>query len=485
VSVTSTAAKHARGLVWRVISRRPLPRLGDPGESWWAMARRRWRGRPPIVIDLIVGGAAFLILGAGRFLSVANLIVNAIFICYFFRHAAFAVAAARWTRTDLDLEAIDLGYAPPLSVLVACHNEETVVSPLIKALSKLNYDRRTLQMIVIDDGSGDDTGKLLDEGVVGHDDIEVLHRPAGLGGGKSGALNYALDQLTGEVVVVFDADHKPRADCLQRLARHFRDPQTAAVMGRCWIGNASETWLAGAVYVDYLSGYLVNQYGRQALFELPAYGGANCAVRASVLEALGGWNEGTVTEDTDLTLRCLLKGYRVRFDPTATDAEEGTTNVRRFIKQRYRWARGHQGVFRDYWKQLLRCRYLTPAEKVESIMFLLVYHVPVAIAASAVLAVVRLCGVGASFTVIDVLPLAGLLFVGPMSELAVGLMVDRAPRRWVFSMLLVYPLFILFTVVCTRSWLDGALGRRYTWVKTVRSGFQAPEDADAPADGAS
>jgi len=92
------------------------------------MARRRWRGRPPIVIDLIVGGAAFLILGVGRFLSVANLVVNAIFICYFFRHAAFAIAAARWTRTDLDLEAIDLGYAPRLSVLVACHNEEAVVT---------------------------------------------------------------------------------------------------------------------------------------------------------------------------------------------------------------------------------------------------------------------------------------------------------------------------------------------------------------------
>ena len=60
---------------------------------------------------------------------------------------------------------------------------------------------------------------------------------------------------------------------------------------------------ATTVFVDFLSGYLVNEFGRQALFELPAYGGANCAVRMSTLHALGGWNPETVTEDTDLTLR--------------------------------------------------------------------------------------------------------------------------------------------------------------------------------------
>jgi 1,2-diacylglycerol 3-beta-glucosyltransferase len=446
------------------------------GTSLLDAAARRWRHRPPIVVDLIVVIVAILVLGVPRFITVANLVVNAVFCAYFVRHASFAAAAARWSYTDLQVPPIDLSWSPPLSVLVACHNEEVVCVPLVTYLAKLQYDPEALQIVIVDDGSSDNTGPLLDKAVADYPNIEVVHRPPGLGGGKSGALNYVLDKLTGEIVVIFDADHKPSFDVLSRLVRHFRDPLVACVMGRCWISNASETWLAGAIYVDYLSGYLVNEYGRQALFELPAYGGANCAVRYSVLMALGGWNEQTVTEDTDLTLRCVLAGYRVRFDPTAVDAEEGTTKIQRFIKQRYRWARGHQQVFRDYWRPMLRCRYLTFPEKVESIMFLLVYHVPVAISASAVLAVLRLAGVGGKYTVVDVLPLAGLLFVGPMSELAVGMMVDRAPRKWVFSMLFVYPLFVLFTVVCTRSWLDGALGRKYTWVKTVRSGFQAPEE---------
>ena len=82
-------------------------------------------------------------------------------------------------------------------------------------------------------------------------------------------------------------------------------PAVGAVMGRCVIRNGKESTMAATVFVDYLSGYLVNEYGRQALFELPAYGGANCAVRMSTLRALGGWNPETVTEDTDLTLRIL------------------------------------------------------------------------------------------------------------------------------------------------------------------------------------
>ena len=114
------------------------------------------------------------------------------------------------------------------------------------------------------------------------------------------------------------------------------------------VRNSVQSTLARSIAIDYFSGYLVNEYGRQALFELPAYGGANCAVRASTLRQLGGWNPDSVTEDTDLTLRVVLLGGRVRYDITAVDTEEGATTLARFIRQRYRWARGHQQVWRDY-----------------------------------------------------------------------------------------------------------------------------------------
>ena len=150
------------------------------------------------------------------------------------------------------------------------------------------------------------------------------------------------------------------------------------MQGRCIVRNSNESKLAQTIAVDYYCGYLVNEYGRQSLYDLPAYGGANSAVRASTLRAFGGWNEETVTEDTDLTLRLVLAGLRVRYDVTAIDTEESVSNFRRFWRQRYRWARGHQLAWREYRRWVWHAPGLSFGQRIETTMFLLVYHVPVA-----------------------------------------------------------------------------------------------------------
>ena len=250
------------------------------------------------------------------------------------------------------------------------------------------------------------------------------------------------------------------------------------MQGRCIVRNSVESKLARSIAIDYFSGYLVNEYGRQALFELPAYGGANCAVRASTLRRLGGWNTESVTEDTDLTLRVVMLGDRVRYDITAVDTEEGATTLRRFMSQRYRWARGHQQVWRDYRGYVLRTRHLSVLEKIETMMFLLVYHVPVLCTMTLLMTVLRIAGIGPTLTIFELLPLAALLFAGPFCELAVGLMVGRAPRRSAWSIAWMTPIFFVFMLVCTKAWVDGLLGRQYAWVKTARSSWSALEGAE-------
>src|SRR5690606_8341974 len=256
---------------------------------------------------------------------------------------------------------------------------------------------------------------------------------------------------------------------LRRLVRHFRDPQVGAVMGRCVVRNAQESPLGSTIFGDYLSGYLVNEYGRQALYELPAYGGANCAVRADVLRALGGWNPDSVTEDTDLTLRVLLAGKRVRYDPAAVDFEEAVLSARRFWRQRYRWARGHQKCLRDYWWPVLRSPHLRLAEKLETLMFLWVFHVPVLCGIGLLLTALRAVGIGGIPTV-DILPLSTLLFAGPFAELSVGLLLGRVERRAAWQLVGFIPAFGLAILTSTAAYLDGMWGRRYRWVKTKRSG---------------
>jgi len=432
---------------------------------------------------LFIGGIAALVIGVfGTRAAVyaGVVVIDSVFLVFFLRHVAFAAAAARWAPVDLyETPEIAVAYQPNVTVLVACHNEESVVASLVHGLNALHYPRSRLEVILVDDGSADSTGALLDRYTAGLRHIRVIHRHAGAGGGKSGALNTALEEARGEIIVIFDADHIPRRNVIGRLVRHFHDPRVAAVQGRCIIRNSVQSTLARSIAIDYFSGYLVNEYGRQALFGMPAYGGANCAIRASTLRRLGGWNPHSVTEDTDITMRLVLAGERVRYDITAVDTEEGATTLRRFIKQRYRWARGHQQVWRDYRNSVWDSKFLSFAEKIETTLFLLVYHVPVFCAITLFLTALRLVGIGPHVSVFEMLPLASLLFAGPFCELAVGLLVGRAPRRAAWSVAWMTPLFIVFMLVCTKAWIDGVLGHQYTWVKTKRSQWNALEGREA------
>ena len=348
----------------------------------------------PWTLLFMLGGAALLVaaVGVDSAILAASVVVNLSFLAFFLRHVAFAAAAVRWAGRDLYDEAeVDLDYRPNVSILVACHNEALVAESLVRGLLALHYPRSRLEIILVDDASTDGTGDLLERltaGAAAH--RRCCSRAPGAGGGKSGALNDAAAIARGEVIVIFDADHIPRRNVVERLVRHFQDPRVGAVQGRCVVRNSVQSRLARSIAIDYFSGYLVNEYGRQALFELPAYGGANCAVRASTLRRLGGWNTESVTEDTDLTLRVLMLGERVRYDITAVDTEEGATTLGRFVKQRYRWARGHQQVWRDYRRSVLRTPHLTPLERLETVMFLLVYHVPVLCTMTLLLTVLRI-----------------------------------------------------------------------------------------------
>jgi len=418
------------------------------------------------VVALALG---IYLFGVGHTAAALAWFLMAVFFVFFLRHLSFAISAARWVHNDLYAADVDLlDFTPSVAVLVACKDEELVVDKLLQSLLRLDYPETLLRFVVVDDGSTDATGAKLDRWTEVDSRLTIVHRSPGSAGGKSGALNAALELVDSDLICIFDADHEPAKDVVRRLTRHFLDQDVDCVMGRCIIRNGGESQLAGVVFVDFLSGYLVNEYGRQALFELPAYGGANCAVRRSTLIELGGWNVETVTEDTDLTIRVILSGGRVRYDPTAVDYEEAVLVARRFWRQRYRWARGHQKCTRDYLGQVARAKHLSLAERLEFVMFLFVYHVPVLSGLGVVLTVARLFGIG-EIPLVTLLPLTLLLFLGPLAELTAGLSLGRVERRAAWHLLGFLPSFAMSIVTTTWAYFDGMLGRPYSWVKTPRS----------------
>ena len=421
---------------------------------------------------LIGVGAALLVvawLGLPRTVTVVAVLITVLYLVFFVRHLLFAVSALETVRTDLAAPVIEPSSWPPVSVLVSCHNEEAVVSRLTEALGQLEYPAGLLQVIIVDDGSTDRTGELLDAWAATGAG-QCVRRPAGSPGGKSGALNAALDHVTGDIVVVFDADHRPHADVIRRLVRHFADPAVAAAQGRCVISNRGDSPLAHLVGIDYTAGYLVNEYGRQAMFGLPAYGGANCAVRTAALRQLGGWYPLTVTEDTDLTLRLVLSGYRVRYDVTAVDEEEGVATLGAYWRQRYRWSRGHQQVWRDFNRKTWASPYLSLVQKIETTMFLFAFHLPVVSAFSLVIFGLWFGGVQPPLDPLSLYVFSMLMLVGPMLELASGLLLSDAPGSEARSLILFLPLYFVSIALGTKAWIDGVCGRDYQWVKTARAG---------------
>ncbi|MFJ5228803.1 glycosyltransferase [Kitasatospora sp. NPDC088391] len=399
----------------------------------------------------------------------------AVFGLYLLRHLVLLTSAlhpkAEFPRPKREL--------PTVTVLVPCHNEARVVDGLTRALAALDYPADRLDVVFVDDRSADATGDLLERAAADRPRWRVLRRAPDAVGGKSAALNEVLESVRGEITVVYDADHQPRPDSLRALVRVFDDPAVAAAQGRCVVRNPGDSLIARLVAVDYLCGYLVNMAGRRAAFGLPAYGGANCAVRTSVLRELGGWNTDSVTEDTDLTVRVWLSGRKVGYAEDAVDTELAVTTLRGYWRQRYRWARGHQQVCADYRGALLRSRHFGPLGKVEATLFLYLYHVPVLCAVALLLAALEASWPGLALTV-PLWPVAPLMLAGPVLEIGGGLIRAGTRRREVLLLLLFPALFVVSMLLCTRALIDRLAGSGYSWVKTERTATR-PNAAAAAA----
>ncbi|WP_448380439.1 glycosyltransferase [Gloeomargarita sp.] len=239
------------------------------------------------------------------------------------------------------------GPLPLVSLLVAAKNEEAVIRRLVRSLCQLDYP--CYEVWVIDDGSTDATGQILDELTAEYPQLRVWHRPPGAGGGKSGALNEGLRLSQGEIIGVFDADAQVSPDLLRWIVPLFAQAQVGAVQVRKAIAPGPRNWwLAGQRVEMILDAFLQQQRRRRGgIAELRGNGQF---VRRTALYRVGGWNEATLTDDLDLTFRLHLDAWDIEFLFTPSVLEEGVTSFRALWHQRNRWAEGGYQRYLDYWR---------------------------------------------------------------------------------------------------------------------------------------
>src|SRR5690625_2283768 len=239
---------------------------------------------------------------------------------------------------------------PQVSILIPAHNEEVVIEETIKAMLRLQYPKNKLEVIIINDNSNDDTGAIIDSYAKKHSCIKAIHtKPPHAGKGKSGALNQGLKTATGEIIVVYDADNTPEPDAIYYLAFGLKnDPKAGAMVGKFRVVNANHNLLTRLINIETITFQWLAQAGRWFWFKMTTIPGTNFAIRRSILEKLGGWDEKALSEDTELSIRVYNMGYYIRFFPEAITWEQEPETLKVWWRQRTRWARGNLYVIFKY-----------------------------------------------------------------------------------------------------------------------------------------
>lgn len=237
------------------------------------------------------------------------------------------------------------GVFPFVSIMVPAHNEGKVIRQTVEALLALDYPHDRYEIIIINDNSSDGSAELLagvQERYPGRNLIVINTDFITGGKGKSNALNLGFAQSRGELIAIYDADNTPEKMALRYLvAEIVNDDSLGAVIGKFRTRNRDVNLLTRFINVETLSFQWMAQAGRWKLFKLCTIPGTNFIMRRHIVESIGGWDVKAIAEDTEISFRIYLMGYRIKFQPKAVTWEQEPQSVRVWFKQRTRWAKGN------------------------------------------------------------------------------------------------------------------------------------------------
>jgi 1,2-diacylglycerol 3-beta-glucosyltransferase len=275
-----------------------------------------------------------------------------------------------------------------VTVVVPAANEAAVVADVVADLAGQDYadqSGRRFDVLVVDDGSIDDTSA--GAAVAGSSSaaIRVLRREPEAGPRTKGAvLAWAQPEVRGEVVAVVDADSRVAPSFLSDAMRAWgRDPRAAALQVQRRAVNRSTGWLSAAQDEEQLMD-MASQCGRWATDGTAELRGNGMFVRRAALDAAGGWSPTALTEDLDLATRLTSRGERVTLAAEVTVDELAVESFAVLWRQRMRWAEGSMRRLIALGPGLVANRALPFGRRLDFVLFVGEFLIPPLFATSVV-----------------------------------------------------------------------------------------------------
>jgi cellulose synthase/poly-beta-1,6-N-acetylglucosamine synthase-like glycosyltransferase len=233
---------------------------------------------------------------------------------------------------------------PSIAIIVPCWNEEHTIKGTVDSLLALDYPKDMLSIVLVDDGSTDNTAAVMDT-FIGTPQVTVIHKE---NGGKHTAVNRGIQESTqAEFVGCLDADSFVEPDALREIISYFDNPKVAAVTAAMSV-HEPKTWLEKMQNADYIHGITLRHVisSLNGLYVTP--GPFSFYRRDTVLE-LGGFQKGHNTEDLEMALRIQRAGYIIENAPRARVYTKTPKSIPALVKQRTRWTTGFlRNVIYDY-----------------------------------------------------------------------------------------------------------------------------------------
>ncbi len=231
---------------------------------------------------------------------------------------------------------------PTVTVMVPCFNEEKTVLKTIFSILKLDYPKNKLHVLIINDGSTDETLKALSR-FQNHPQVTIHTKE---NGGKFSALNFGLTHVTSDIVGCLDADSFVDPYALKRIATHFDDKEIMAVTPAVLV-HEPKNILQFIQKVEYAWGVFLRKL-QCRLGAITVTPGPFSMFRTQVFRELGGYRHAHHTEDFEIALRMQSNHYKITNEHNAFVYTVTPSTIHTLVKQRVRWTYGFLNNMIDY-----------------------------------------------------------------------------------------------------------------------------------------